>query len=66
MDLGGLPHLRRLSHLPGVPHLPVNRPLYRLATIEMTISGTFWCPRPLNRGDCLIKVPFKVNKRNKF
>ena len=30
-----------------------------LATIEMTISGTFRCPRPL-------KVSFKVNKGNKF
>ena len=24
------------------------------------------CPRPLNRGVCLIKVSFKVNKGNKF
>ena len=37
-----------------------------LATIEMTISGTFRCPRPLNRGARLIKVSFKVNKGNKF
>ena len=32
----------------------------------MTISGTFRCPRPLNRGVRLIKVSFKVNKGNKF
>ena len=32
----------------------------------MTISGTFRCPRPLNRGVRLIKVSFEVNKGNKF
>ena len=34
----------------------------------MTISFQvlFRCPRPLNRGVRLIKVPFKVNKWNKF
>ena len=32
----------------------------------MTISGTFRCPRPLNRGVRLIKVSFKVNEGNKF
>ena len=37
-----------------------------MVTIEMTISRTFWCPRPLNRGVRLIKVSFKVNKGNKF
>ena len=37
-----------------------------LATIVMTISGTFRCPRPLNRGVRLIKVSFEVNKGNKF
>ena len=37
-----------------------------LATIEMTISGTFRCPRLLNRGVRLIKVSFQVNKGNKF
>ena len=34
--------------------------------MEVTISGTFGCPRPLNRGVHLIKVSFKVNKGNKF
>ena len=32
----------------------------------MTISGTFRCLRPLNRGVRLIKISFKVNKGNKF
>ena len=32
----------------------------------MTISGTFRCLRPLNRGVRLIKVLCKVNKGNKF
>ena len=35
-----------------------------LATIEMTISGTFRCPRPLKRGVRLIKVSFKVEVIN--
>ena len=39
---------------------------FMLVTIEMTISRTFWCPRPLNRGVRLIKVSFKVSKGNKF
>ena len=39
--------------------------LIQVGTMEMTISGTFRCPRPLNRGVRLIKVSFKVNKGNK-
>ena len=44
---------------------PFNTPV---ATIEMTISGTFTCRclSMLNGGFRLMKVSFKVNKENKF
>ena len=38
MWTGGLPHQSRLPHLPGFPHLHVNRPLVALQ-VSFRVSG---------------------------
>ena len=40
---GGLPHLGRLPHLPGVPPLHVNRPLTSVVAIRKNYYGTTIC-----------------------